>query len=452
MGKRWITGKEIASLVVILALIDGSCLGAWSWFISQPVAEEIVGPEAIRIGLAVDTTHYSGIDAVKGARLAIDEINQYGTGGPLNPAKGGVQVGDERLKVKLLIEETGEMSQPGTERTIAAVTRLIKKGANVVMGGYATEETALETCCRYKTIYICTMSGEPRITQHYAGNPAKYKYVFSLNTNETLNAQMWVVFLRYLKQEYGFYKVAMINEEYEWVDEYIAAIKKMAQDGEIELVYEVRFPSTVTTFMPYLTKAREAGAQVIVSTIALDWGLTLIKEWSAMKYGLLIGHVLAAARETAWEETGGRIKYFVVYGSLPAAEITDWMVKLYDSFKEIYGKIPMYTAFNTYYAIYAYCRAVENAGTLETEAVISSLKNLHTELPSGEFMFNSNQGPMGWPLTPFIFGQWLGPSYRPVVLANPDPYKGRTLKQANLVLPPDEDPSWVIPGYTPRAP
>jgi ABC-type branched-subunit amino acid transport system substrate-binding protein len=450
MAKRgWITGKDIAALVVILVIIDGSCFGAWSWLVSQPAAEEILGPEAVRVGLAVDTTHYSGKDAVMGARLAIDEINEYGTGGPLNPNKGGVKVGDEMLKVKLLIEETGEMSGAGTERTISAVTRLIKKGANVVMGGYSTEETALETCCRYKTVYICTMSGEPRITQHYEGNPEKYKYVFSLTTNETLNSMMWDIFLRRMNSTYGLYKVAMINEEYEWVDEYIKTVNRLADEGVIQIVYEVRFPSTVTTFMPYLTKARDAGAQIIVSTIALDWGLTLIKEWSQMKYGLLVGHILAGARETAWEETGGAIKYFVVYGSLPPSNVTDWGIYLYDRVKEVYGKIPSYTFYNTYYAVYAFCRAVENAGTLETETVISALKNLHTDLPSGEFMFNSNQGPMGWPQQPFIFGQWRDSGYRPCVLANPDPYKGKTLKQADLVLPPDEDPSWVIPGYTP---
>lgn len=450
---KWVTIGELTALLIILVVVNSSCIGAWWWLVNQPSAEVAavtVGKGSIKIGLAVDTTHYSGKYAVMGAQLAAEEINKYGTGGPLNSSKGGVKVGDKRLPVEILVEETGEMTQPGTERTIQAVIKLIKRGANVIMGGYATEETALEVCCRYKTIYMCTMSGEDRITAHYSGNPEKYKYVFNVLTNETINYIPLKHLLAHLKEEYGFSKVAVIAEEYEWVDPYLEGLHRDADQIGIEIVYEVRFPSTITTFMPYLTKAREAGAQVIVGIIALDWGLTFIKEWNIMKYGLAVGIVLPAQRETCWEETGGHCKYFIArLDGIPVANISDWYIHEQNAFKEKYGEKPMYTGTVTYTAVYLFCRAVEIAGTLETEAVISALKNIDTDTPGGYFKFNSNQGAYGWPLTPFTWAQWLGPHYAPVVYAYPDPFNGRTLKAHDIVLPPDEDPSWEIPGYTP---
>jgi len=460
--KRWLTGKKVAGVVFILFMIDASCFGAW-WAITHP-PEKTILPEGVRIGLPIDSTHYSGKHCLWGAEMAADEINEYGTGGPLEPGEAGVLVGKERLPVVIVPEESQEMSPDvGTERTVAAVTKLITTyKVNVLLGGYATEEALLETASRYETIYIDSSSSEDRITTHIIENPEKYKYVFSMLNNSTQLGRAMVTFFEWLRDTYGFTKTAIIAEEYDWCDPIIKWFKDHTPEGT-EIVYEVRFPSTTTTFLPYLTKAKDADAQVLMGIIALDWGITYLKEWQSMKYGLSVGLVLVAERSTCWEETDGGCKYHCeMIGGLPKSNVTDWTYHFYNTFEEKYGEHPMYAAEYSYGAVYTYCQAVERAGTLEPEAVMAELKKTDIILPYCRLRFREQtQCAMGgnnpdelmpdWgqDYWPNIFSEWMSSKYRPAVYSSADPWMNRTVAYANPVMPPDVDPEWVIPGYTP---
>jgi len=441
--KGWLTGKKVVGIVFILFLIDVSCFASW-YIISNPPAEAIP-EEAIRIGLAVDTTHYSGRHMLWGAQMAADEINQYGTGGPSEPGEGGgVLVGKERLPVVIVKEESQEMSPDvGTERTVAAVTKLITTyKVQVVIGGYATPMAALETCAKYKTIYICPSSSANSITEAVIANYEKYKYVFNTQENSTTLGMRMTNLYSWLRDTYNFTKVAIIAEEYVWCDAIIEYFKAHTPEG-MEIVYEVRFPSTTTTFMPYLTKAKDADAQVIMTTIALDWAITFHKEWAAMQVGVTAGYAVPAERSTYWEETDGACKYHLEQiGGLPASNMTEKSFHFYHSFEEMFDEYPMYCAEQAYSAVYAYCQAAERAETTESDAVVSELEKTDMLTPYSRLRFTKSHSPCaGGEYDPCIVSQWLGPEYRPCVYCEVEKFlTDEPVAYAELTLPP-----WMQP-------
>jgi len=447
--KGWLTGKKVAGVVFILFMIDASCFGAW-WAITHP-PEKIVLPEGVRIGLACDTTHYSGREIVRAAKMAVEEINEYGTGGPLNPGKGGVLVGKKRLPVVTIQEETQEMSPDvGTERTVAAATKLVTAyKVNVVMGGYATPMATLETCARYKIIYINTATSDDSITKTVTANYEKYKYVFNAVRNSTMIGLGITNFYAWLRDTYGFTKVAIISEEYAWADPIYSYFKTHIPEG-MEIVYEVKFPSTTTTFLPYLTQAKNAGAELIMPIIALDWGITFMKEWAAMGYGLTAGRLVVADRTTFWEETGEAAKYHlhISTGSgIPPSNLTAESYHFYQGYKDRYGDYPMYIGEVTYAAVYAYAEAIERAGTLDSDAVVAELEETDMITPFNRFKWHkTNHSPYyGGEYWIPIFSQWMGPEYRPAVWSplerfEYDEWVSDPIAYAALELPP-----WVTP-------
>lgn len=430
--KRWLTWRKVAGLVFLMFLIDASCFMSW-YAINNPPVEAL--EEGIRIGLAVDSTHYSGRHIKWGAEMAVDEIN----------AEGGVDVGGVSMDLALVVEETEEMKPAvGVERTVSAVTKLISTHkVNVVMGGFATEMAALEVCARYKTIYMCLASSEDVVTEIVVADYEKYKYVFNLGVNSSTLGAAMVEFYTWLMDTYGFTRVAIIAEEYVWCDPIISYFEENKPDG-MEVVYKVRFPSTTTTFMPFLTKAEEAGAQVIMPIIALDWGVTFIKEWTAMQVGLSAGLLVVAERSTFWDDTDGECKYHLeIGGGLPPSNATETTLHFVQGFKERYGEYPIYFAGEAYVAVYAYAAAVERAGTLESDVVVAALEKTDMITPSGILVWHKGSHS---PHTEDIYGvnsfsQWMDSEYRPTIWANPErfEYNGWTsdpIAYDELELPP----------------
>jgi branched-chain amino acid transport system substrate-binding protein len=428
--KGWLTGKKVTGIVFLLFLIDASCFASW-YVINNPFMGAL--PEgAIRIGLACDTTHYSGRHMRWGAQMAVDEIN----------AEGGVDVGGVHKDLVLVVEETEESkTDVGVERTVSAITKLINTHkVNVVLGGYATAISSLETCARYKTIYICSATTDNAVTEFVMADYDKYKYVFNVCANSTSEGRVLTEFYAWLYETYGFTKVAIIAEEYVWLEHHIGYFKSHTPEG-MEIVYEVRFPSTVTTFMPYLTEAKKAGAELIMPLIALDWAITFIKEWAAMKLGLAAGLAVPGERSTFWEETGGAAKYYAhIWGGLPKPNATEKSFNFYNGFYEKYGEDVMYCADYAYTAVYAYKEAVERAGTLESDAVVAELEKTHMITPYSILEFCGCHSPKCDPdCFVYQFSQWIEPGYRPTVWTWTPNNKFLTdepIAYADLTLPP----------------
>jgi len=430
--KGWLTWRKVAVIVFLLILIDVSCFASW-YVISNPPAEAIP-EEAIRIGLAVDTTHYSGRHMRWGAQMAVDDIN----------AEGGVNVGGTALPLALIVEETEEMKPDvGVERTVSAVTKLITTDkVDVVIGGYSNVMAALETCVRYKTIYICAASGANSITEPVIKNYEKYKYVFNFCENSTSLSVRTVDFYRWLYDTYGFTRVAIISEEYTWCDPILEYFKTHLPEG-MEIVYEVRFPSTTTTFMPYLTKAKDARAQIIMTTIALDWAITFHKEWAAMQFGITAGYAVPSERSTYWEETDGACKYHLEQmEGLPISNETEKSYYFFSSFRKRYNEYPMYCAEYAYMAVYAYKEAVERAGTLDSDAVVAELEKTDTITPYSRLVFQNCHSPYVKGYWPSVFSQWKRSEYRPCVWSDLDPFlTDEPVAYDELELPP-----WLPPA------
>jgi len=91
--------------------------------------------------------------------------------------------------------------------------------------------------------------------------------------------------------------------------------------------------------------------------------------------------------------------------------------------------------------------AVEKAGTLDSDAVIFELEKTDMPTPYNRLKFTRCHSPCaGNEYDPAIGSQWMDSEYRPCVFSNVTTFlTDKPIAYANLKLPTEEFPDWIIP-------
>ncbi len=105
-------GKGIFLLVIVILFAASSALGQ----------------EVIKIGVIGPMQFVEGIHHWNGAVMAAEEIN----------AKGGIQVGNKKMKIQLIKADSNEVLNP-TDATNAMERLMTKDKVDFVLGGFRTE-------------------------------------------------------------------------------------------------------------------------------------------------------------------------------------------------------------------------------------------------------------------------------------------------------------------------
>ncbi|HBO70235.1 MAG TPA: ABC transporter substrate-binding protein, partial [Deltaproteobacteria bacterium] len=95
---------------------------------------------------------------------------------------------------------------------------------------------------------------------------------------------------------------------------------------------------------------------------------------------LPMGFVNAAEQPGFWKATEGRGEFLIVNlvnGGNAPAKITPWTMKFADAYQKRWGLEPEgYGTSSSYMAVYTLKEAIEKAGGIDSDAVITALENL----------------------------------------------------------------------------
>ncbi|MCP4020371.1 MAG: ABC transporter substrate-binding protein [Desulfobacteraceae bacterium] len=332
--------------------------------------------KSIIIGAPLSTAYLYGWGAERGIKLAVDEIN----------AKGGVDVAGNKRPFKVEVIDTRDLEPgvPVSEALMALERLILNKKADFILGGPNRSEAALAAMSllsKHKKISIVT-SGvlTPKYHALVAEKYDKFKYCFRIHGEaKHLVGEMMANFMD-LKKKHGLTKLFIIAQDVSHARGAAKVMGKVAGKNGFEVTGTEIFPTGTTDFSMGLLKAKSTGSQIINIWMDMPESAILLKQWYDLKIPALpFGSTLAAAEQPGfWKATNGKGEFTlcnVVNAGNAPSDATPWTMKFYDAYTKKWGVEPEgLGSSSSYMAVYVLKEAIEKAGTLDSDKVVTALE------------------------------------------------------------------------------
>ncbi len=345
--------------VLILALMTFLLAG-----LSLPTMAE----EPIKIGIVTSMSgplEYYGIMQTRGFELGIE----YATGGT-NEVLG--------RPIEILIEDSG--GDPGTGVTRAR--ELIERHDVHFLQGTANSAVALaiqDVSLEYERIFMVAPAAADSIT---GANWNRYTFrTGSTTTQDALTGGVYAA--RELGDEF-----VIFAPDNAWGRDTEKAWRS-AIEGEGGSIKNVLFvPPDTSDFTPYLLRLLSDNPDGAVVAWAGAGGIQLfdqIDEYHLYDHMAITSGFgdIPALQAMGYSIVGaqGMMKYFY---PLPDNEINDWLV---DAYMERYDSPPDLFVPDAFAAAQALVKAIETAGTIDTDTLIETMRGMEFDTPKGPMVF-----------------------------------------------------------------
>ena len=363
-------------LVFFLAffLITSLCFPAW-------------GAKTIKIGVIGPMQFVQGKGHWNGAVMAAEEVN----------ARGGVKVGDKRMKIELVKADSNEFLNV-TDATNAMELLMSRDRVDFVVGGFRSEAVLAmqDIAMDYKKIFIGCGAAHPELCIRVAKDYDTYKYFFRgtpFNSRflvRTAFIQMATV-AGIMKAKLGIPKIriAVVAEKAMWADPLIPA----AQGFIPKLGHEVSGvwrPSPVATDVTAeLSAIQRANTHIILTFFSSSVGIPFARQAGELKIpAAQVGINVEAQKEGFWQATQGQGNFVMTLNTYNMdVEVNELTRPFLDTYKKRFGEQPTYTA-DTYSAIkHSIVPAIEMTGTLDSDRLVKVLEVREYDVPSGRVAY-----------------------------------------------------------------
>lgn len=324
-----------------------------------------------------------GIQASEGVKIAIEELN----------ASGGV-LGRKFDYICLDDKANAEQASRQVKDLVLdkKVNFIVGLGGNT--GAANVESDYIKTA---KVLGIIFNPCTPSTIQERG-----HRYVFRMghdNTaiNRTLAASVATIWNK-PKKIYG------LNEDYEfghsfW-EEFKVEYKKLVPD--MQVVGEAWAPFPCQEYSSYISAIMATSPDLVVDSMWGTDGLALMKQcysygvyekihWAGWSVGDIAS--IGAIKKGEPAPIGALGNYSWPYWALDNAMNKSLYPKLMERLKTP----PCHPAANGYAAMYAVARAIKEAGTVDTEAVINKLEGMECDTPVGKVVLRACDHQAMWP-------------------------------------------------------
>jgi len=401
--KEAIMGRRIFSWALVLfmaiTIIGASAMvSAWAGKKDAPII----------VGAPVPRASAYGQNGERGMILAAEEIN----------AAGGINVGGvmRPLKLEIIDSRDEEPGVPTSEVLLAVEKLILQKKADVIAGGPCMSEcgmAAMDIYARYKTIDIVSIGCyTPSWDNKFAENPGKYKYSFRESGSVKWYIKEAIDLLQKIKNEHGFNKMFISIDDSLMCRKAAGIVEGLAKKNGWEIVGTDKHPIGTTDYSLALGECKKSGAQVLFMWAYSPETSILLKQWADMEVPAIpIGFIGAAEDPGFWGATKGKGAYTIVTlsetGNVPT-NVTPKAMQFYNAFETRWGVPPRSTGcVSAYEAIYVLKDAIERAGTLDKEALITALEKTNLPAVRGTIRFDKNhQIVYGYDPKTSVLGCW----------------------------------------------
>jgi branched-chain amino acid transport system substrate-binding protein len=347
--------------------------------------------ETIKIGYIGPLKFPVGEECSLTVSIAVEEIN----------AAGGVKLGGKMHKIEFIKVDSNEMhSLPDA---VNAMERIITADkVDFIIGGYRSEAVLAmqEVVADHKVIWLNGYIGSPEPATRVVKDYNRYKYYFRFSNLNSIHQNKMgfnelLMVAETVRAKIGIKKprVAILGEKVLWVDPVVnLALKSIPENGmEVAGVWRPSFFAEDVT--AELTAIKNAGAHIIYFMSCGPVGAVVSKQWGELQIpAALIGLNCQAMTDRILETTGGLNNYEASLSCFGEADITPKTVPFIRKIKKVYGYTP--TCCGTLYdAVYVLKDAIERAGTLDTDAMITALEKTNYLGVWGRIAFTPKDDP-----------------------------------------------------------
>ena len=355
----------IRSVTVALSVAVGL---AFSGIVSSEEHPVVVG----YIGSFASDT---GISTIRGAEIAIDELN----------AAGGVLDGRQ---IKFVKADTREDVAEGIKayeylNEVEKVDFIISGSIDDVSLGW------LERMAEYRTPTLDTWTSYVGIIDKVVEEYEKYKmYFMNIACDEAL-VTLYIDFGKDVLADEMGYKTTVLMSEDTAFGQSIAGLARelLAPEAGIEIVDEIVYDANTIDFAPLFNKAADSGADFIYLVSSVRSQVPASQYVKLQVPIPMTGVNVAAFGQDFWNDTGGLGGGTSTFSPVPAVgmALDDRTQKFVDNYQARYGDerpiYPHFNGFNAYYGIYGAFEAAEKAGGFEPlDAWVEAMENKDLKL------------------------------------------------------------------------
>jgi len=429
--------------MIIFVIVFLFALSPWAVAFGQEIKIGVIGPMKF----------VQGIGQWNGATMAAEEIN----------AKGGIQVGNKKMKIKLIQSDSNEFLNV-TDATNAMERLMTQDKVDFVLGGFRSEAVLAmqDIAMDHKKIFIGVGAAHNELCDRVAKNYNTYKYWFRGSPyNSTALVRAAFIHLgtvgAVMKQSLNIpkVKVAIVMEKAMWADPMVPASEATIPKMGMEVAGIWRPSPIATDVTAELSAIQRSEAHIIFEIFSSSVGIPFARQAGELKIpAFQVGINVEAQKEGFWQATQGMGNYVMTSdtyaGGVEYNELTKPFV---DGYIKRFGEVPTYTA-DTYTAIvYGLKPVIEKAGTLDSDKLVSILEERVYKVPSGTVKYTKTGE--GKPLHDLTFGPefltGIAVQWQDGKIMGVWPYKWKMTPESPEVtykgIVPIKLPPWMIEKY-----
>ena len=429
--------------IFVFAMVFLFAVSSWAVAFGQEIKIGVIGPMKFVQGQG----HWNG------ATMAAEEIN----------AKGGIQVGNKKMKVKLVQADSNEFLSV-TDATNAMERLMTQDKVDFVVGGFRTEAVLAmqDIAMEHKKIFIDCGAAHPELCTRVAKNYDTYKYFFRgtpFNSTYLVRAAFIHVgtVAAVLRQSLNIpqIKVAVVAEKALWADPMIPAAEGALPKMGMEIAGVWRPSPVATDVTAELSAIQRSGAHVIFTIFSSSVGIPFARQAGELKIpAVQVGINVEAQKDSFWQATQGMGNYVMSSNTYARGVEDNELTKPFvEGYVKRFGEVPTYTS-DTYAAIvYGLVPSIEQARTLDSDKIVSILEERVYKSPSGTVKYMKDAE--GKHLHDLTFGPGfltgIATQWQDGKLAGVWPNKWKATPEAPEVtytgMVPIKIPPWMIEAY-----
>jgi branched-chain amino acid transport system substrate-binding protein len=394
-----------------------------------------------------------GIGHWNGATMAADEIN----------AKGGIQVGNRKMKITLVQSDSNEFLNV-TDATNAMERLMTQDKVDFVVGGFRTEAVLpmQDIAMEHKKIFVGCGAAHDELCLRVAKNYNVYKYWFrgtpfrSTDLGRAAYFQLGAAAAA-LKESLNIPKIkaAIVVEKAEWGDPIVKGAEATLPKMGMEVAGVWRPSPVATDVTAELSAIQRSEAHIIFMIFSSSVGIPFARQAGELKIpAFQVGINVEAQKEGFWQATQGMGNYVMTQNTYARGVEQNELTKPFvEGYIKRFGEVPIYTA-DTYYAIvYALKPTIEEVGTLNADKIVSVLENRVYKNPAGTVKYMKDAE--GRPLHELTFGPGfetsLATQWQDGKIAGVWPNKWKMTPESPEVtykgIVPIKIPPWMVEKY-----
>jgi branched-chain amino acid transport system substrate-binding protein len=350
-------------------------LSALVLVVAMSFSAEAQQAKTIKIGVIGPMNFIQGQSQWNGAVMARDEIN----------AKGGIQVGDQKMKIELVKADSNEINS--VPDATNAMERLITRDkVDFVMGGFRTEAVLpmQDIAMEHKVIFIGCGSADNLLCTRVASDYKTYKYWFRETPFRSTDiARSIFIVLSYvadtMKKDLNIpkLKVAIVSEKAQWCDAFTKTSETVVVQQGMQLVGTWRPSPRATDVTAELSAIQRSGANIIFTIFSGAVGITFARQAGELRIpAVQLGINVESTKDGFMQATQGKGDYVIASGAYcRGVESTEYTKAFVEGYYQRFHETPTYTS-DTYNAIiHTLAPAIEKTGGLDPDKIVAFLEN-----------------------------------------------------------------------------